>query len=146
MRNCVRSPSEKSFQNLRTLSSQSSLPTGPVFTAVIVDILSHWSNSIDYFLSRSLIIAEFLISLPHSDRHSIHLSVHKYVIAKQLLPPDTLQNIDSNMTSALNSKHSVPIVQKRIDNRAQLYPPLDYSFHNAQRIEGEKSFKFYLLS
>jgi hypothetical protein len=40
------------------------------------------------------------------------------------------------MTSSLGSKQSIPIVQKRIDNRAELYPLLDYSFHNAQKIEG----------
>jgi hypothetical protein len=42
------------------------------------------------------------------------------------------------MTSALRIKHSVPIVQKRIDDSTEFYPPLDYSFHNAQKIEGIK--------
>lgn len=71
--------------------------------------------------------------------------MHKYVIAKQLLLVDKCQKhsfIHSNMTSTLSSKHSIPIVQKRIDNYTHLYPPLDYSFHNAQRIEGLKRLKF----
>ncbi len=40
------------------------------------------------------------------------------------------------MISSLNNKHSLPIVQKRIDDHTELYPTLDYSFHNAQTIEG----------
>jgi hypothetical protein len=40
------------------------------------------------------------------------------------------------MISSLSIKRSTPIVQKRIDNYTQLFPPLDYSFHNAQKIEG----------
>lgn len=28
------------------------------------------------------------------------------------------------------------MVEKRIDNHTQSYPPLDYSFHNAEKLEG----------
>jgi hypothetical protein len=54
-------------------------------------------------------------------------------LLSNFIPVNECQNIYSNMTS---SKHSIPIVQKRIDNYTQLYPPLDYSFHNAEKIEG----------
>jgi len=40
------------------------------------------------------------------------------------------------MSSSLNSKRTPALIQKRIDNQAQSYPPLDYSFHNAQKLEG----------
>jgi hypothetical protein len=40
------------------------------------------------------------------------------------------------MASSLNSKRTPALIQKRIDNHAQSFPPLDYSFHNAQRLEG----------
>lgn len=35
-----------------------------------------------------------------------------------------------------NSKRALPVAKKLIDNRTELYPPLDFSFHNAQKIEG----------
>ena len=41
------------------------------------------------------------------------------------------------MTSVRNNKRLLPVVEKRVDNRAELYPPLDFSFHNAQKLEGE---------
>jgi hypothetical protein len=50
--------------------------------------------------------------------------------------------IHSNMTALLGSKHLIPIVKKRIDDRTELCPLLDYSFHNAQKIEGFKELKF----
>jgi hypothetical protein len=40
------------------------------------------------------------------------------------------------MASSLSLKRNMPLVQKRIDNYTQSYPPLDYSFHNAQKLEG----------
>ena len=40
------------------------------------------------------------------------------------------------MTSLSNVKRAMSGVQKRIDNRTELYPPLDYSFQSAHRIEG----------
>ncbi len=46
------------------------------------------------------------------------------------------------MTALLGSKHLTPIVKKRIDDRTELCPLLDYSFHNAQKIEGFKELKF----
>jgi len=40
------------------------------------------------------------------------------------------------MASSMSLKRNTPSVQKRIDNHTQSYPPLDYSFHNAQKLEG----------
>ncbi|CAF2038248.1 unnamed protein product [Rotaria magnacalcarata] len=39
------------------------------------------------------------------------------------------------MTSSLGLKRNALVVEKRIDNHTQSYPPLDYSFHNAQKLE-----------
>lgn len=41
------------------------------------------------------------------------------------------------MTSSLSVKRTAPAIQKRVDNHTQSFPPLDYSFHNAQKLEGE---------
>ncbi len=40
------------------------------------------------------------------------------------------------MASVLNIKRTAALTGKRIDNYAQSFPPLDYSFHNAQKLEG----------
>ena len=40
------------------------------------------------------------------------------------------------MASIVSVKRNTPFVQKRIDNHTQSYPPLDYSFHDAQQLEG----------
>jgi hypothetical protein len=40
------------------------------------------------------------------------------------------------MTLALSNKHWTALVPKRIDDRTEFYPMLDYSFHNAQTLEG----------
>ncbi|CAF1087929.1 unnamed protein product [Rotaria sp. Silwood1] len=37
--------------------------------------------------------------------------------------------------ASLTVKRTTPTIQKRIDNHAQSFPPLDYSFHNAQKLE-----------
>ena len=49
------------------------------------------------------------------------------------------------MAAPLAVSKNVPPVAKRIDNYAQLLPPLDYSFHNAQTLEGKiaRSFAFF---
>ena len=44
------------------------------------------------------------------------------------------------ISSRKKSKYSPPIVKKRIDDRTEFYPTLDYSFHNAIKIEGSKKF------
>ena len=41
-------------------------------------------------------------------------------------------------SSSANVKRLGPQVEKRVDNQTQLYPPLDFSFRNAQRIEGKE--------
>ena len=46
------------------------------------------------------------------------------------------------MTSSLSMKRTTPATQKRVDNHTQSYPPLDYSFHNAQKLEGEVVLSF----
>jgi len=51
------------------------------------------------------------------------------------------------MASSLSLKKTPALVQKRIDNHAKSCPPLDYSFHNAEKLEGRfrdfwKSFFF----
>jgi hypothetical protein len=46
------------------------------------------------------------------------------------------------MASTVSVKRTGPFVQKRIDNQTQSYPPLDYSFHNAQKLEGRMMFFF----
>ena len=40
------------------------------------------------------------------------------------------------MAAQLTSKRASLLTDKRIDNHAQSYPPLDYSFHNAEKLEG----------
>ncbi|CAF1002809.1 unnamed protein product [Adineta steineri] len=39
------------------------------------------------------------------------------------------------MSTPMGTKRAMASVQKRIDNQTQIYPPLDYSFHNAQQLE-----------
>lgn len=76
----------------------------------------------------------------------MHLIMHKYAIAKQLLTPGEHQNIYSNMTNVLSSKHLIAIIPKRIDDRTEFYPTLDYSFHDAKKLEGVNSFHFIILN
>jgi hypothetical protein len=40
------------------------------------------------------------------------------------------------MASTMSSKRATIVPEKRIDNHTQSYPTLDYSFHNAQSLEG----------
>lgn len=40
------------------------------------------------------------------------------------------------MASSFSNKRTPALIQKRIDNHTQSFPPLDYSFHNAQKLEG----------
>ena len=40
------------------------------------------------------------------------------------------------MAAPSTSKRASLLTEKRIDNHAQSYPPLDYSFHNAEKFEG----------
>jgi len=42
----------------------------------------------------------------------------------------------TSSSSGTNTKYSCPIVEKRIDNRMELCPSLDYSFLDAQKLEG----------
>lgn len=39
-------------------------------------------------------------------------------------------------TLARRSKHSLIVIPKRIDDRAEFYPPLDYSFSDLKTIDG----------
>jgi hypothetical protein len=39
--------------------------------------------------------------------------------------------------ASLSSKRTPALIDKRIDNHTQSFPPLDYSFHNAQKLEGK---------
>ncbi|CAF1205748.1 unnamed protein product [Rotaria sordida] len=45
------------------------------------------------------------------------------------------------MKSSLSLKHSLANVQKRIDDSNEFYPLLDYSFHDAEKIEDAVSFE-----